>query len=275
VKNSCIAQSSPDSIPEPQEEEILQKIKWVKPWGEFYDESMSMQKERENFISCSHIRQGLMIARIPKVTLQSYLLIRYGKDLHKDFWNNRAEIGLGLRARFFTKIFLALYVEWIRGYYIKIPENLPQASDDNYVDLRTGLIFWYGWDKWFESPRLISFPLIRWGELYSDVSYFRSQRDNVIGYFHAKAGFRLCRLWKSDLAAYGVLYLMKDTNKDFWNNKVEFGPGIWLSPFPNLDLKIFTEWLVGNYFGIEGVDPNPYTQRYGDRRVGILFWIGW
>jgi hypothetical protein len=257
------------------EEEAKPRQKLLKIWGEVYNESMSLLKDRENFISTSHVRQGLQIHAIRPVPIKVYFLARYGRDIHRDFWNNKVETGLGIRARILQKVFLALYAEWIHGFYTKIPEGYPQPGQDRYTDLRGGLLFWYGWDKWKEYTKFISFPLHLSGEVYSDISYFRSQKHNMIGYLHSRSGIRVLRIWKSSLDATVDFYVMKDRNNDFWNNKAEIGPGLWFKPVEGLDLKFFVEWLWGSYFGIEGNDPNPYAQTYRDRKFGITLWIGW
>ena len=252
-----------------------QKKMHIKLWGELYNESVSFYKLNNNFISFSHIRQGLKMYRESKICFETYFLFRYGKDLDKDFWNNKIETGLGFRLRWFQKIFLAVYLEWIKGHYIDMLEEYALYASENYHDFRTGLIFWYGWDRKIIEYPPENFPLNYWGELYSDVSYYRSQRNNVIGYFSAKIGLRPLKLWHTTLDCYGTAYLSKDVNKDFWNNKIEYGPGFWIRPYYDLSLKLYIEWLWGNYFGIEGLDPNPYDQNYWDRRMGIIFWIGW
>ena len=264
-------------IPEPigEDEEKQQKTRLFKIWGEVYNESMSILKDRENFISFSHVRQGFQIQAIRRVPIKVYFLARYGKDVHRDFWNNKVETGLGIRAQILQKVFFALYAEWIHGFYTKIPEGYPKPSQDRYTDLRGGLLFWHGWDKWKSYSRLISFPLHLSGEVYSDISYFRSQRHNIIGYLHSRSGIRFLRFWKSSFDATIDFYVMKDKNKDFWNNKAEIGPGLWFKPVEGLDLKFFVEWLWGSYFGIEGQDTNPYTQTYRDRKFGVILWIGW
>jgi len=250
-------------------------MKHVKLLGEFYNESTSFQRLEDNFISYSNSRLGLRISGIRKMTLELYILARYGRDLHKDFWNNRAETGFGLRLRFFSRVFLALYTESIRGYYLKVSDEYPQANENTYDDFRTGLIFWYGWIKPITGKRTISFPIKPMGEIYSDVSYFQNQKHNVISYINVKSGFHILRIWEISLDGYGVIYVAKDVNKDFWNNKVEIGPGIRLRPIPGLELKLFAEWLYGIYFGIEGEDINPYPQKYKNRRIGFTFWYGW
>ena len=255
--------------------ETIPLFKRIRLWGEFYDESVITQKNDNNLISFSHVRQGFRLPLSSKLSVESYLLLRYGKDLHRDFWNNRFESGLGLRIRFSYKIFLAFYLEDIWGTYFKIPAEYPQPAKKSYNDFRTGLIFWYGWDKYLIPDPLISFPFNTFGEIYSDISYYRKEHNNTVGYFHIRGGLRLFRIWKSTLDIYGIAYVIKDVNKDFWNNKTEIGPGIWFKPVADLELKIFIEWLQGNYFGIEGRDPNPHPQQYRDRRMGILFWVGW
>ncbi len=244
-------------------------------WGEFYDESTVSQKDRSNLNSSSHIRQGFNLDW-NSITLQTYLFCRYGRDLKRDFWNNRLETGIGIRSRFFQKVYLALFMEYLRGSYHKIPENYPQPEKKTYTDLRSGLIFWYGWDIYYEPLKWASFPMIFWGDIYGDLIYYRKDRNNIIGYLQGKFGFHLLRLWTLSIDGYAATYLVKDKNKDFWNNYIESGPGIWLQPYPDLDLKFYIEWLQGTYFNIENADdPNPNPQRYEDRRIGVLFWFGW
>ena len=249
-------------------------VRW-KLWGEIYDESTRFQKLQNNLISTTHIRQGIRLYWTPTVYTEAYGMVRYGKDMNRDFWNNRFEAGVGLRTRFFEKVFLAFYLENLRVTYRSVPEEYPQPERRQLRDWRAGAIFWYGWDRWFSPEHWIAFPLIAWGEAYSELNYFHSERDNVFWYLQTRSGFHLVRVWQSEIDGYGVLYLLKDVNRDFWNNKAEWGPGIWFKPWVELSLQIYAEWLTCAYFGIEGRDPNPYAQRYRDRRVGVLFWIGW
>jgi hypothetical protein len=248
----------------------------MKLWGEIYDESMTFESEENNIFSNSHIRQGLKINHLPGINwFQIYVMLRYGRDLHRDFWNNKTEAGLGLRVRFFEKVFFAPYIEAIRGFYSQIPEDRPKPEARQYTDLRGGFIFWYGWDKWYSPASLITLPGHFIGEVYSELNYFRKDDDNIILYTHVKAGIRAIRIWKCALVGYGAAYIMKDANRDFWNNVTEIGPGFWIQPHPDVDLKFFAEWLRGYYYGIEGRDENPNSQIFDDRKMGILLWIGW
>ncbi|MFO7888991.1 MAG: hypothetical protein R6V04_01490 [bacterium] len=269
----CLAQSDSSAV-----NETNKSLRWdpqASFWWEFYNESTVLQKFDDNFISFSHTKPGIRISGLLGRTAEFYFLLRYGKDQHRDFWNNRAETGIGLRIKLFKKVFVAPYIELIQGYYMNIPDKYPQPQEEKYEDVRGGLLFWYGWDNYFPYTSLFSFPKKFWGEIYSEMSYYKNQRKNVIGYWHIKSGFHVVQFWKSCVDVYGVSYLMKDINKDFWNNKAEIGPAIRIKPVSGLDLQFFMEYLFGTYYGIEGRDPNPYPQQYTDRRVGLIFWIGW
>ena len=269
----CLAQS--DSTAVAEEDSTFKWNPRVSIWWEFYNESTIMQQYNDNLISCSHTKPGIRITGLLGRTAEFYFLLRYGKDQHRDYWNNQAETGIGLRIKLAKKVFIAPYIELIRGYYMKIPDKYPQPEQREYNDVRTGLIFWYGWDTYSFYSSLFSLPLTFWGEIYSDISYFKSQQKNTIGYWHIKTGFHMVQCWKSIIDLYAVSYLMKDINKDFWNNKAEIGPGLYIQPVSGLDLKFLIEYIFGTYFGIEGEDPNPYVQQYTDRRIGLIFWIGW
>ncbi len=244
-------------------------------WGELYDESTSSQKIEDNLVSFSHVRQGLRKPLSSSFSLETYLFIRYGKDLHRDYWNNRLEGGPGCRLRFSRGIFLAYYVEYVEGRYLKVSDEKSELARKNYDDFRTGLIFWYGWDKYRDPAARVSLPADFWGEAYSDISFYRKERNNTIGYAHLKTGIHALRFWKTTIDIYGVVYANKDVNHDFWNNRVEAGPAVWIRPWEGLDCMFYTEWLNGRYYGAEGRDPNPYPQKYRDRRMGVLFWLGW
>ena len=140
-------------------------------WWEVYNESFIIEKFKDNLIMSSHIKPGLRISGIWGMTAELYFLARYGKDLQRDFWNNKTETGFGLRIKMLRKVFLAPYVEWLTGFYGKIPDEFPQPPQKKYTDLRAGLLFWYGWDKYETISSFFSLPMLFWGEIYSDISY--------------------------------------------------------------------------------------------------------
>ncbi len=114
-----------------------------------------------------------------------------------------------------------------------------------------------------------------WGELYYEGIFETQQDDNFVSFLDLKSGFRLARLAGAKLMLYGKGRAYIDTNQDFWNNKAVIGPGVRLQPFPAYGLYLFAEYLFGRYYGIEGKDPNPYSQSFQGLEAGAAFWQRW
>lgn len=272
ISISLLSESPAQEASAEDKEQFQRSLRFL---GEIYNETFIYQRAGDNLIYSSHARAGMKWQYSRKLSLEVYGIGRVGQDANKDFWNNRSEKGMGMRFRFSYKIFLALYSDWIQGEYLKVPDRYPQPDNKTYHDFRTGLIFWYGKAEWFTSKKFLSFHFKPAMEIYSDISYYQKQRHNIIAYANIKYGVEFLRIWKMSFMGYSVLYLTKDTKKDFWNNKMDIGPGFWLKPLQNIELKFIFEWLYGTYYGIEGVDENPFPKHYWDRRIGVVFWYGW
>jgi len=251
---------------------LFENIKFL---GEFYNQTFRYQRIDDNMISISQARVGITMRAFSKFTIQVYGFGRFGKDENLDFWNNRAESGIGIRIKVFSKVFLALYGDFLQGQYLDVPEGQFQPSSDKYHDVRTGIIFWYGYSKWFFSENLVSFPLKPMMEIYSVASYYQRARHNIIAYCNVKYGIEFLRIWKTSFNGYSALYIEKDTLKDYWNNKARYGIGLQIKPIHDFDLKFIFEWLLGTYYGIEGRDKNPHAKNFQDRKIGLTFWYGW
>ena len=244
--------------------------------GELYGDVSFYEKDRNNIIAQFQVKEGMKMVNIMGRIIDCYLKVSGTKDKNKDFWNNKAEVGLGVRTRFFTKIYFGLYAEYLRGFYIDVQGRDPNPYDQNYVDLRCGAILWYAWGgRAVSDTGGVSFPLVHWGELYADGSLYRKDRHNAIANMYVKDGFRIMTLNRVVVDSYLRLNLAKDRNKDFWNNKAELGPGIRIKPFHSFYLEVYFEYVRGFYLGIEGRDPNPYDMNYGDIRYGLILWSGW
>jgi len=242
-------------------------------FAEAYDETIYQRREGRNTVTMAQLYEGVR-KPVPGVGIwDSYVKIRYGSDANKDFWNNRGEVMLGTRLRFFEKVYLALYGEYVRGEYIAYDqEAMPYAP--SYEDWRGGLIFWHGWDPGGWAPRG-ALPFTAWSETYADINYLEKDDQNIIGYIESKLGLQLLRLHKTRLDLYGVVYAYYDRNADFWNNHAAAAPGIRFTPWSDLDLNFRVEYLWGTYYQRSGRYENPYERNYQDLRIGFFFWYGW
>ena len=244
-------------------------------FAEVYSETIKLRREGNNVTSMAQSMQGIKL-NIPKFCrVKIYLKERIGGDANRDYWNNRGEVMLGVRFRFFQKIFFALYCEFINGKYFDVENNdNPNPYGSNFKDIRGGIIFWQGFDAEYRDRWTKTFPISFWDEIYSDITYYKKDTDNIIGYLNIKAGARIFRVHKTALDYYFVNYTMADKHGDFWNNKLDFGIGFRIKPWTDLELSLFAETIRGTYFDRDGRYENPHLSEYTDVRIGILFWHG-
>ena len=242
-------------------------------FAEAYDETIYQRREGKNTVTMAQLYEG-MRTPVPGIGVWDlYLKIRYGSDANKDFWNNRGEMMVGTRLRFFEKIYLAISGEYVRGEYVDYDsEAMPYAP--SYEDWRTGVVLWHGWDPGGWAPQSPT-PLTMWSELYADANYLDKDDHNVIYYLEGKVGVQLLRLHKTRLDVYGVLYAAYDKNADYWNNHADIAPGLRFTPWSDVDLSIRCEYLWGEYYDRDGRYENSSSRRYQDLRVGLFFWYGW
>ena len=243
---------------------------------EGYNETINLQYDGGNTVGSSHLIEGIKY-QFPAFinTMDLYLKQRYGSDANRDYWNNRGEFMLGMRMRFFKKIYVALFYEYIRGWYVGDANSQnPNPYGNSYEDMRYGLIFWQGMDLEYKDKWTDYFPITFWDEIYADAIFYKRNENNFISYTNIMAGTRWVRIHKSVFDTYVALYYGFDTNKDFWNNKIDYGLGFRLKPWTDLELSLFLEFLNGQYLERNGRYPIPDDLNYKNRRYGVLFWFG-
>lgn len=108
-------------------------------------------------------------------------------------------------------------------------------------------------------------------DLGGSVGYYGRHRDNVIGELLGRAGVKVFDDNLFQLSLYAPVKALKDVNRDFYNNVVEFGLGGEARPFTPVNLALRAEFLRGCYMGISGRDPNPFGAVYRDTRVMLVY----
>ncbi len=247
----------------------------TKLFAEVYSETINFQRDGNNTITSAHVLEGVKLS-VPNIsTLNVYLKQRYGSDANRDYWNNRGEFALGARLRFFKKIYFAFFYEFIQGRYIgQVNSENPNPYGSHFQDTRYGYIFWQGMDMEYKHRWKKSFPLSFWDEIYADGLFLKKDHNNIISYTNIRAGGRLARVSKTVVDVYAVSYFGIDKNKDFWNNKIDYGIGVRTKPWSDLDLSLYIEFLHGTFIDKNGRYENPYGKNYNDRRIGLSFWHG-
>lgn len=116
------------------------------------------------------------------------------------------------------------------------------------------------------SPEFITKPLL---DFYSSVGYY-SRYKNVIGYAAIKGGLRFFEWKKSAIDFYLRINVARDIEKEFYNNIIEFGPGLRFVPHHTFGLSFLAEFYRGNYLKVSSL-PIPYNLSYNSFRFYLIF----
>jgi len=128
-------------------------------------------------------------------------------------------------------------------------------------DLRGGLAYYKDWG---EKPTYTIEPVFSdkvVGDFYSDMIYFSRYRD-IIGSVRLRQGIRVFKYETSSIDLYLKGFVVWDTAHQYYNNIVEWGPGIALTPSNRYNVVLHLEALQGHYIPVTSPSPNPYTSNY-------------
>lgn len=128
-------------------------------------------------------------------------------------------------------------------------------------DLRGGLIYYKDW-------RRDAHPGQNTGDIYGDIGYY-SRYHNLIGDVRVRDGVNVLARGLSRVNVYLKGEVFADTERLYYNNRLEVGPGISYLPNVNRDLSIRLEALEGRYLG--GLADNPYPSNYHDVRLSAEY----
>ncbi|MFI5348431.1 MAG: tetratricopeptide repeat protein [Elusimicrobiota bacterium] len=134
----------------------------------------------------------------------------------------------------------------------------PRATE---ADGRAVLADYHYWDG----------PVRTFADAGASVGYYSRYENNGIALIQLRAGGKLWNSPVSRVLLYAPVNVVKDVNRDYYNNLGEFGAGVEYQPLTKVDFKLRVEYLRGVYMGISGVEKNPYGRDYNDLRVLLVF----
>lgn len=156
----------------------------------------------------------------------------------------------------------SLTAEWNQDVNITRGAEHPRRTESNGRVVLANYRYW---------ERLLGVrPLFL--DLGGSVGWYGRYRDNVIAYGQGRAGVKVWERFPLRANLYAPVNVSRDTNRDYYNNAVEFGAGAELQLLGGVSLRLRAEALRGVYMGIEGRDPNPYGARYDDFRLVLLYY---
>ena len=106
-------------------------------------------------------------------------------------------------------------------------------------------------------------------DVYSSLGYY-SRYKNIIGYLQARAGVRVCEAGYTAMDIYVRGGLVRDNEKEFYNNQLDGAVGIRLIPDVTWGLYFAAEFQRGYYWNA-GTTYNPYDSYFSSFRFFIIF----
>jgi tetratricopeptide (TPR) repeat protein len=203
-----------------------------------------------NFLAYSQAKIGLKAGEMRP--FEPYLSVRVGRDtrsragtLPQIFSDNAAIFSLGVQGHPFSR-FVTLYAE--AGASVRLVGRTASTFGGGRPDYRGGLLYARSWGAGLADSG--GGPLARFRDVYFDLSYYRRFGDNVIGYLQFREGWRLASAVSPlRVQLFGGFNLAKDSKGDYYNNVVEFGPGIRFGWKGLPGVSFTSQYVRGVYLG--------------------------
>lgn len=172
------------------------------------------------------------------------------------FEDNAQISSIGLSGTPFPSQPFLLFAEWGKAVDL-VYRNRSRWRND----FRGGAVYYNEWGYGAEYTLKPVMHLKFKADLYADAIYY-SRYTDWIGTARFRPGIELVRYGSTSVFFYYKIFLIQDTNRDFYNNLVEYGPGIAFTPSDRYNLTIRYECLNGHYLPAGGRYKNPYSINY-------------
>lgn len=175
--------------------------------------------------------------------------------------------GVGMQISPFKSIPMVAFIEAGPAYDLVFRQRSLWRGD-----LRSGLMYYnvFGAKPAYFDKLKISHDY--YSTLYGDMTYFSRYNNNVIATVKTHQGIRLAQYKSSMLNLYMTGRIIEDTNRVFYNNIAEIGPGISFIPSNRFNLELRYEFINGEYLPV-GNSNNPYGKYYTNSTVQLLVYV--
>ena len=179
------------------------------------------------------------------------------------FSDNSLIFGLGLRAHPFAGFAVSVQ----EGLAVDLIERPTSSRVRN--DFRAVGIYSYGIYTPFNRHPDLQTPFAPFADMYASFGYY-SRYQNGIGYLQGRAGLRVIEVSKTAADVYLRGDLVRDTEKQFYNNEIEGSVGVRLIPDVDLGFYLAGEFHRGTYWSVSDA-PIPYDSYYSSFRFFLIF----
>jgi|GEM_PF-139464 len=177
-------------------------------------------------------------------------------------------IGVGLQVTPIPKFPLVGYVEAGEAYDL-VYRNRKRWRGD----LRGGLMYYNEFGARPAYFDKFKFSKDYYSELYIDSNYFSRYNNNIISTIRTRQGIRAIQYESTMINFYVTGRVIADTNRDFFNNIAEIGPGIAIVPSNRYNLQLRLEQIRGVYLPVNRFSVNPYGKYYTNRIAQLLVYV--
>ncbi len=183
----------------------------------------------------------------------------------KIFEDNAAVLGVGANYQPFQNIPARVYLE-VGGSYDLIDRNR-----DKFRESIVGGVT--GYQEWQHDVKLCSSqncPSL-YSDFYGNIATYSREDYDVLADLRLRSGLNLYQGQAGRVQAYGKLHTINDTDKQYYNNLAEIGPGIAWQPFQQYPVTLRVEQMYGKYVSGTPID---VKDTYSNTRVELTFYKG-
>ena len=114
-------------------------------WDEVYADAIYYRLFDQNIIYYLNGNFGIRLFRFGKAAIDVYAPVYFISDKNGDPWNNRYDLGGGIRVKPFTDIELSIFAEILTASYIPRESIYENPYESSFVHFKFGFILWHGW----------------------------------------------------------------------------------------------------------------------------------
>ncbi len=177
----------------------------------------------------------------------------------------------GLRLTPYQDAPFFFYVEGGTAYNYYLTQNLTRRWTG---DFRVGSELYQTWGMKPEYAPRPKFPFKHIGNIYGELTYYSRYDNDWILQLRVRDGVRAFEYGYSALDLFIQVEGFGDTQREFYNNIVDYGPGITFIPDVRVGLAFRVRYLLNNYIPVRSPQPNPYRPNYNNFIVETELYMG-
>jgi len=114
-------------------------------WDEVYGDVINYRLYDNNIIYYLNGNFGIRLLRLGPAAFDLYVPVYLIGDRNGDPWNNRYDLGGGIRIKPFRDIEISVFAEILSARYISRESIYENPYESSFVHFKFGFVLWHGW----------------------------------------------------------------------------------------------------------------------------------